>query len=122
MVLHRHVAVGDEEQDHDGRDAEGEAVGVGGGQGVGEAPLGEVGTDVAGQEQGGATGQDAEQRTDREQLGGLLLPFQPAAVGARLDLLREGRGVGVEGLGVVQRAPHEALAGQAAEDDAGQQA
>ena len=61
VVLDRHVPIGDEEQDDDGRDAEAKAVGVSSGQSVGESPCSQVGADIGGQEERGTAGEDAKQ-------------------------------------------------------------
>ena len=107
VVLNRHVAVSDEEQDNDCRNTEREGVGKGC-----------TSRDVGGQEDRHSSCEDAEKRTDGDERAAVLLPLQPAAVRAGLNLLEEGLSSGSEGVGRMQRALDEALAGIAAEDDA----
>lgn len=83
-----------------------------------QAPGVEGRPDLRREEDRRSAGQDAEERAHGEQLARLLLPLEPAAVRAGLDLGHQALALGVQ-VGAVEGALEEPLAGVAAEQDAG---
>lgn len=80
---------------------EAEAVGVEGGQVVTNSLLGQISSDISGQEQRGTASEHTEKGADRQELAGLLLPLHPPPVGAWLDLGWEVGGVVVKAFRIV---------------------